>query len=181
MSYERIITSSEVFGVMDELMADKPEGFGYKDVYKAVKGQDWGPFGTCQNWTADPEQFAAQGKPSDAEYTGDRIPMCIIGQWLDKSGLLYRVDRYNSWLTVVELLAGDGVGFTDEAMRAMHMMQSMQDQGVDWKTSIMAARFAARSVGNVEHAKEEANYGESYLDKDFDPNCLSEPGEAAPL
>lgn len=181
MSFEQIITSGEIFGVMDELMADKPEGFGYKDVYKAVKGQDWGPHGTCQNWTADPEQFAAQRKPSDDEYTGDRIPMCIIGQYLDKSGLLDKVDRYHSWPTVVEILARDGVKFTDEAMHAMHMMQCMQDKGTDWRTSIMAARYAVRSVGNVEHAKREAYYGESYLDKDFDPDYLSEPGEAAPF
>lgn len=168
MSSERVITSSELLIVLDELMDDKPEGFGYKDVYKAVKGDEWFN-GTCQNWTASAEDWKAHGCPSDGDYTGERIPMCIIGQALSKMDLLDKVGRYDAWSSVVQNFKKVGIVFTDEAIRAMHVAQSMQDSGASWGFSIRAARLAIDAQLNVERARRDADYEKAYSDKEHTP------------
>lgn len=152
---KRIIDSSELLHIFDALVEDKDKDYGYGDVYKSIKGEDWLGI-ACQNWTyPEGERHEVGG---DLVYDGERIPMCIIGQALDKLGVLKHVGRYDSWSGAVGQLAEGNIFFTDDALIAMRTAQSLQDIGASWAVSVFAARSAIGAMYSVGLAKRDAGY-----------------------
>jgi hypothetical protein len=152
---KRIIDSSELLDVFEFLIGDKPDGYGYGDVFEAVKGEKW--YGnTCQNWSYPKGVPVEDG--GDQFYDGERIPMCIIGQAFGKLGVLKHVGRYESWSGAVEQLAKENIFFTDDALLIMRMAQSLQDVGASWSVAVFAARVATMNIRSIEIAKTSAGY-----------------------
>lgn len=170
MSDRKVITYKDLLAIFDELLADKPDGYGYGDVFEEIKGFAW-TGGGCQNWTAAPEDWATfEGDPSD--YDGVRIPMCMIGQVLNKLDVLKFVGRYDTWMGAVAALAKRNIFFTDEAMTVMLVAQQMQDIGASWDHSVLAARLALRAHRSVKVARSDAEYPEVFTDAD-----VASPGD----
>lgn len=164
-----VVTHKDLLMIFDELLTGKPDGYGYGDVFMEVKGGEWRG-GGCQNWTAALEDWAALGDAS--EYNGVRIPMCIIGQALNKLDVLKFVGRYETWMGVVKDLAKKNIFFTDEAMTVMLVAQQMQDEGASWAHSVLAARLALRAHRSVDMARSEAEYPEVLANAD-----VASPGD----
>jgi hypothetical protein len=152
---KRIIDSSELLDIFENLIEGQDKDYGYGDVYEAINGEKW--YGTtCQNWTYPegvPVEVGAEGF-----YDGERIPMCIIGQALGKLGMLKHVGRYESWSGTVGQLAEENIFFTDDALIAMRTAQSLQDIGASWAVSVFAARVAINTTRSIEIAKTSAGY-----------------------
>lgn len=152
---KRIIDSSELLDIFDNLIEGKDKDYGYGDVFEAVNGEKW--YGTtCQNWTY-PEGVRHE-VDGDLFYDGERIPMCIIGQALGKLNVLRHVGRHESWSGAVGQLAKENIFFTDDALIAMRTAQSLQDIGTSWAVSVFAARVAINTTRCIEIAKTDAGY-----------------------